>query len=45
MKRDLITEVSTSPSPDVMTEIDAEATHSEIDRHLLSDPHGPLNRP
>jgi polyisoprenoid-binding protein YceI len=31
MKRDLITEIGTSPSPDVMIEIDAEATHSEID--------------
>lgn len=30
MKRDLITEIGTSPSPDVMIEIDAEATQSEI---------------
>ena len=31
MKRDLITEIGTSLSPDVMIEIDAEATHTEID--------------
>jgi polyisoprenoid-binding protein YceI len=31
MKRDLITEIGTSPFPDVMIEIDAEATHSQID--------------
>jgi polyisoprenoid-binding protein YceI len=31
MRRDLITEIGTSPSPDVLIEIDAEATRSEID--------------